>query len=68
MWFIAIWAKYYGPCWTSAHISLPGSGETSKSKTLLYHCKDPEKPGVLLLGPIGISAANKWSFVLKNKK
>ena len=28
------------------------------SKTLLYHCKDLEKPTVLLLIPTGISAAN----------
>ena len=28
------------------------------SKTLFYHCKDPEKLRVLLLGPTGISAAN----------
>ena len=28
------------------------------SKTLFYHCKDPEKPRVLLLGPTGISAVN----------
>ena len=28
------------------------------SKTLLYHCKDPEKSSVLLLGPTEISAAN----------
>ena len=28
------------------------------SKTLLYHCKDPEKPRVLLLDPTGISAVN----------
>ena len=28
------------------------------SKTLLYHCKDPAKPRVLLLGPIEISAVN----------
>ena len=28
------------------------------SKILLYHCKYPEKPRVLLLGPIGISAVN----------
>ena len=44
------------------HIFLLGSGDTGKthlikvinnviSKTLLYHCKDPEKPRVLLLGP-----------------
>ena len=29
-----------------------------KSKTLHYHCKEPEKPRVLLLGPKGISALN----------
>ena len=28
------------------------------SKTLFYHCKDPEKLRVFLLGPTGISAAN----------
>ena len=28
------------------------------SKTLLYHCKDSEKPKALLLGPAGISAVN----------
>ena len=28
------------------------------SKTLLYHCKNPEKPRVLLLGPTRISAVN----------
>ena len=28
------------------------------SKTLLYHCKDPVKARVLLLGPTGISAVN----------
>ena len=50
-------------------IFLSGSGGTCKShlvkviynaisKTLLYHCKYPEKPRVLLLGPIGISAVN----------
>ena len=53
----------------SIHIFLLGSGGTDKShlvkviynaisKTLLYHCKDPEKPRVLLLGPTGISAVN----------
>ena len=26
---------------------------------MLYHCKGPEKPGVLLLGPTGISAVNR---------
>ena len=25
---------------------------------MLYHCKDPEKPSVLLVGPTGISAVN----------
>ena len=25
---------------------------------MFYHCKDPEKPRVLLLGPTGISAVN----------
>ena len=28
------------------------------SKTLLYHCKDPENPRVLLLGPTRISVIN----------
>ena len=51
------------------YIFLSGSGGTGKShlvrviystisKTLLYHCKSPEKPKVLWLGPTGISAAN----------
>ena len=46
------------------HIFLVGSGGTGKShltnmiyntipKTLLYHCKDPEKPRVLLLEAAG---------------
>ena len=50
-------------------IFLSGRGGTSKShlvkvmystmsKPLLYHCKDPEKPRVFLLGPTGISAVN----------
>ena len=30
----------------------------SKKYTTPYHCKDPEKPRVLLLGPTGISAVN----------
>ena len=49
--------------------TVSGSGETNKShlvkviynaisKTLLYHCKDPEKPRVLLLGPTGISVVD----------
>ena len=51
------------------HIFLSGNGGTGKShlvkvkyntisKTLLYHCKDPDKLKVLLLGPTGISAVN----------
>ena len=51
------------------HIFLSGSGGTGKShlgkvmyntilKTLLYHCKDPEKPRVLLLGPTVFSEVN----------
>ena len=50
-------------------IFLSSSGGTCKSylvkviynaisKTLLHHCKNREKPRVLLLGPIGISAEN----------
>ena len=49
------------------HIFLSGSGVTGKSHlvkviynaistTLLYHCQDPDKARVLLLGPTGISA------------
>ena len=51
------------------HIFFSGNGDTGKShlvrviyndisKTLLYHCKDPVKARVLLLGPTGISAVN----------
>ena len=51
------------------HIFLSGSAGTGKShlgkviynaisKILLYHCKNPEKPTVLLLSPTGISAAS----------
>ena len=67
------WAKDYvksnGHNVEPIYIFLSGSGDTGKShlvkviynaisKTLLYHCKDPEKPRVLLLGPTGISAVN----------
>ena len=67
------WAKEYinydGHNVEPIHIFLSGSGGTGKShlvkaihntisKTLLHHCKDPEKPRVLLLGPTGISAVN----------
>ena len=51
------------------HIFISGSGGTGKShllkviynvisKILLRHCKDPEKPRVLLIGPTGVSAVN----------
>ena len=51
------------------HIFLSGSRGAGKShsgkviykaisKALLYHCKDPEKLRVLLLGPTAISAVN----------
>ena len=50
-----------------AYCFLSGSESTSKShlakeisnaksKSLLYHCKDPEKLKILSLGPTGISA------------
>ena len=49
------------------HIFLSGSGGTVKFcenniqrqiKKTLYHCKDPEKQRVFLLGPTGISVVN----------
>ena len=67
------WAKDYVKCnghnFEPVYIFLSGIGGTGKShlvkviynaisKTLLYHCKDPEKPRVLLHGPTGISAVN----------
>ena len=67
------WAKDYVKCnghnVEPVYICISGSGGTGKShlvkviynaisRTLLYHCKDPEKPRVLLLGPTGISALN----------
>ena len=63
------YAKCNGHNVEPVYIFLSGSGSTGKShlvkviynailKTLLYHCKDPEKPRVLLLGPTGISAVN----------
>ena len=67
--------KYNGHNVIPVHIFLSGSGGTSKShlvivnaimqKTLLYHSKDPEKPRVLLLGLIGISAVDigsSWNW------
>ena len=61
--------KYNGDYVEPVHIFLSDSGGTGKShlvkviykaisKTLLYYCKDPEKPGVHLPGPIGILAVN----------
>ena len=61
--------KYDGHNVEGIYVFLSGSGGTGKShlvkviyniisKTLLYHCKDPEKPRVHLLGPTGISAVN----------
>ena len=61
--------KYDGHDVEPVQIILSGSGRTGKShlvkviynaisKTLLYLCKDPEKPRVLLLRPTGISAVN----------
>ena len=63
------YVKYDGHDVEPVHIFLSGSGGTGKShlvrviynaisKTLLYHCKDAEKPRVLLRGPTGISAVN----------
>ena len=63
------YVKYDGHNVEPIHIFLSGSGGTVKShlvkvicnaisKTLLYHCKDPEKPRVLLLGPTEISVVN----------
>ena len=56
------YVKYDGHNVEPVHIFLSGSGGTVKShlvkvicnaipKILLYHCKDPEKLRVLLLGP-----------------
>ena len=61
--------KYDGHDVKPVHIFLSGSERTGKShlmkvmynaisKTLPYHCKDPEKPKVHLPGPTGISAVN----------
>ena len=67
------WAKHYVKYnehnVEPVYIFLSGSGGTGKShlvnvmynaisKTLLYHCKDPEKCRVLLLNPTGTSAVN----------
>ena len=67
------WAKEYVKCnghnVETIQIFLSGDGDTGKShlvkiiynaisKTLLYHCKDPEKDRVPLLGSTGISAVN----------
>ena len=63
------YVKYDGHDVEPEQIFLLGSGETGKSrlwkviyntisKTLLCHCQDPEKLGVLLLEPTGISPVN----------
>ena len=67
------WVKDYVTCdghrVAPFHIFLSCSGGTSKShlvklmynaksKSLLYHCKGPEKPGFLLLESAGISTVN----------
>ena len=63
------YVKYDGHNVESIHTFFTGSRGTGKShlvkviynaisKTLLYHCKDPEKPRVLLLGPTRISTVN----------
>ena len=63
------WTKSFAKCdghdVEPMHIFLSDSGGTDKSnlvrvisKTLLYYCKDSEKPRVLLLGPTGISAVS----------
>ena len=63
------YVKYDGREVEPVHIFLSGSRGTGKShlgkviykaisKTLLYHCKDPEKLKVLLFGPTGISRVN----------
>ena len=56
------------------HIFLLGIGGTGESQlvkliynSMLYHCKDPDKPRVLLRGLTGISTLNIWvepSFIL----
>ena len=63
------YVKYDGHDGEPVHKFLSGSGGTGKSylvkvihnaisKTLLYHCNDPEKPRVILLRPIETSAVN----------
>ena len=63
------YVKYNGHNVEPIHVFFSGSGGTDKShlvkvihnavwKTLLYHCKDHQKPSVLLLGPTGIPAVN----------
>ena len=57
-------AKYNGHNIEPVHILISGSRGTVKShlvkviyvisKTLIYHCKDPKKPNILLLGHAGI--------------
>ena len=61
------YVKYDKQCWTNPHISFRQWRHRQISlvkvtyntiwKTLLYHCKDPEKPKVLLLGSSGKAAS-----------
>ena len=63
------YVKYNGHDVEPVHLFISCSGGTGKShlvrviyhaisKTLLYRCKEPEKPIALLLGPTGISTVN----------
>ena len=76
------WAKEYVKCnghnVELINIFLSGVGGTGKShlveviynaisKTLLYHCKDPGKPRVLLLGLTGISTVNIGGTTIHDK-
>ena len=36
------------------------------SKALLYHCKDPKKPRVFLLGPTGTSAISIGGIIINS--
>ena len=63
------YAKYHRHHVEPVHLFISGRGGKSKShfvkviyntisKTLFHHCKEPEKPNVLLLGPAGIPGVN----------
>ena len=75
---ISDYVKYDGQNVEPIHIFLSGSGGTGtshsvegiykdKSKTLHYHCKEPEKPRVLLLVPdTGVSALNRGRITINS--